>query len=62
MTPEVSRRVAKIMHTKVITDMSAEDRITFTDITGKAKTFESLPKSIQEHILSAEEELKNPST
>ena len=58
MTPEVSRRVAKIMHTDIIYAMSADERIAFTNETGRAKKFSDLPKDIQNKIILAEESLK----
>jgi hypothetical protein len=54
MNPELSRRVAKIMHTNIVYAMSPKELIAFTKEVGHAKSFDDLSSTSKIKILNAE--------
>lgn len=54
MSPELSRRVAKVMHTGIIQELSEEEHIKFITEVGHASSFESLGAETQSLIIRAE--------
>jgi archaellin len=54
MNPELSRRAARALNSRVALDLSFDDRKLFAAAVAKADEFESLPLPFQELILGAE--------
>lgn len=54
--PELSRRVAKIMNTQIIFDLTYEMRTDLIHAVEQVDTFDDLPKKYQKIILAAEAE------
>lgn len=57
MNPELSRRVAKIMHTDVIIAMSLQERQVFVTAVDDARDFNFLSNAYKALIIKAEAEL-----
>ena len=55
---ELSRRVAKLMHTAMIAFMDVDAKIAFVNEVANAKSFKDLSEDAQMRILSAEQTVK----
>lgn len=60
MNPELSRRVAKIMHTDLVIELQPDKRIAFVRAVDRADGFDALPKQYQQLIIKAESERTRP--
>lgn len=60
MNPELSRRVAKIMHSQEVLALSLDERIALADAVTAADSFEQLPEQYQRLILQAEQAPSKP--
>lgn len=54
MNPELSRRVAKVMHSSVIAGLEPTERQAFAMAVSAAQSFDDLPDNYKQMILQAE--------